>query len=64
MPGARNIVMRNAMEPREILAITNANKGWVVSELDRLRQEWAAWLETAKNLPDSPDYNPCYQLRG
>ena len=46
------------MEPREILAITNPNKGWVVSELDKLRKEWATWLTVARNLPESTDYKP------
>ncbi len=46
------------MQPREILAITNPNKGWVVAELDILHHDWAAWLETARDLPDSPDYDP------
>lgn len=50
--------MRDRMEAREILAIANPNKAWVIAELDKLRQEWTAWLETVRNLPDSPDYDP------
>jgi hypothetical protein len=46
------------MEPREILTLTNPNKGWVVNELGKLQGEWAIWLETVRHLPDSPDYNP------
>jgi hypothetical protein len=46
-----------SMEPREILALANPNKGWVVNELDKLLVEWEAWLETVRNLPDSPDYD-------
>jgi hypothetical protein len=46
------------MEVREILTITNPNKGWVVNKLDELRREWEGWLETVRHLPDSPDYNP------
>src|SRR6266567_472394 len=46
------------MEPREILTISIPNKGWVVSKLDELRRDWAAWLKTVQHLPDSPDYNP------
>jgi hypothetical protein len=46
------------MEPREVLTLTNPNKGWVVNELDQLLGEWRSWLETARHLPDSPDYNP------
>jgi hypothetical protein len=46
------------MEPREVLALTNPNRGWVVNELDQLLCEWRSWLETARHLPDSPDYNP------
>ena len=46
------------MEVREILTITNPNKGWVVNKLDELRREWDGWLENVRKLPDSPDYNP------
>jgi hypothetical protein len=46
------------MEPRSIFAITNPNKGWVVRELDKLRNEWSDWLEIARGLGDSPDYDP------
>jgi hypothetical protein len=46
------------MEPRELLTITNPNKGWVVNKLDELLGEWKQWLETVRRLPDSPDYNP------
>jgi hypothetical protein len=46
------------MEPREILALANPNKGWAVNELDKLRKEWSNWLEIAQKLPDSSDYDP------
>lgn len=45
------------MEPREVLAIANSNKAWVVSELEKLRKEWSDWMVVAENLPDSPDYD-------
>lgn len=50
--------MRKKFEPRAIFSITNPNKGWVVQELDKLRNEWAEWLEVSQNLGDSPDYDP------
>jgi len=50
--------MQSEFAARAILSITNPNKGWVVKELDRLRQEWAEWLEAAQNMGDSPDYDP------
>jgi hypothetical protein len=50
--------MPRKMETRPIFSISNPNKSWVVSELDRLRSEWASWLQTAQNLEDSLDYNP------
>jgi hypothetical protein len=50
--------MARKTEPRAIFAITDPNKGWVIRELDRLRDEWVAWLETANSLSESPDYNP------
>jgi hypothetical protein len=50
--------MPRKMEPRPIFSVTNPNRGWVVRELDRLRNEWAGWLDTARGLGDSPDYNP------
>ena len=46
------------MDPRPIFEITNANKSWVVAEIDKLRREWNLWLETASALNDSPEYNP------
>ena len=45
------------MEPREVLMLTNPNRGWVVNELDKLLGEWRNWLEIARLLPDSPDYD-------
>jgi hypothetical protein len=52
------LLVMKRMEVREILTITNPNKGWVVNKLDELGREWEAWLETVRHLPDSPDYNP------
>lgn len=46
------------MEARPIFSIANPNKGWVVKELDKLRKEWADWLDVAQSLNDSSDYNP------
>jgi hypothetical protein len=46
------------MESREIFALVNPNKGWVVNELDTLRREWVAWLEISQNLGLSPDFDP------
>jgi hypothetical protein len=46
------------MELRPIFSIVSPNKTWVVGELDKLRKEWNDWLEFARNLGDSPDYNP------
>ncbi len=46
------------MEPRPIFSIANPNKAWVVRELDQLKKEWTDWLEVARNLSDSSDYNP------
>jgi hypothetical protein len=46
------------MEPREIFALVNPNKAWVVNELDTLRREWVLWLETSQTLGLSPDFNP------
>lgn len=50
--------MPKAMEPREILSLANPNKGWVINELDNLREEWIRWLEVAQALPISADYDP------
>lgn len=50
--------MLRMAKPREILMLTNPNKGWVVDRLDELRAEWSAWLDISQNLSDSPDYNP------
>ena len=50
--------MGRKFEARAIFSITNPNKGWVVQELDKLRNEWVEWLEVAQNLEDSPDYGP------
>jgi hypothetical protein len=44
--------------PRDILALTNPNKGWVVNQLDNLLREWEAWLAIAQELGESPDYDP------
>ncbi|WP_299146014.1 hypothetical protein [uncultured Tateyamaria sp.] len=52
--------------PREIrvqtpVAITNPNKAWVSSEVDKLIAEWSEWANFCTMLatePDSPDYNP------
>src|SRR5258708_6577758 len=52
--------MPRNMEPREILVITNPNKGLVVDQFDALVAEWQAWLTVATKLvdgPDSPDFN-------
>jgi hypothetical protein len=46
------------MEPRPIFSIANPNKAFVVRELDRLKKEWADWLEMSRNLGDSTDYDP------
>lgn len=50
--------MRRRNAERQVLSITNTNKAWVVEELGRLLDEWRAWLEFAKSLGDSPDYDP------
>jgi hypothetical protein len=50
--------MPHEFAPREVFAISNPNKAWVVNELDKLRREWSDWLEVAKGLGDSPDFNP------
>lgn len=50
--------MRREFESRPLFSISNPNKGWVVAELDKLRKEWAGWLETAEGMTDSPDFNP------
>ena len=50
--------MPRKFEARQIFSITNSNKGWVVQELDKLRDEWARWLEVAQNLGESSDYDP------
>jgi uncharacterized protein (TIGR02391 family) len=40
------------------LVILRGGRTQVRLELERLIQEWQEWLETVKELPDSPDYNP------
>ena len=50
--------MPREFKPREVFAIANPNKPVVVQELDKLRKEWAAWLEFGKGLGDSPDFDP------
>ena len=45
-------------EAFEVLSISNPNKAWVCSELDKLIHEWKVWDEYCQNLGDSPDYNP------
>jgi hypothetical protein len=40
------LLLMERMELREILTITNPNKGWVFNKLDDLRREWEQWLET------------------
>jgi hypothetical protein len=42
----------------EIFALANPNKAWVVKEVEVLRREWIAWLETSQKLGVSPDFNP------
>jgi hypothetical protein len=55
---ASGAMMRHTTERREVFALINPNKGWVVKELDKLRREWADWLETSQGLGVSPDFNP------
>lgn len=43
---------------RQPLEITNPNSGRVVEQLNDLLNQWRAWLVEAKELPDSPDYDP------
>jgi hypothetical protein len=50
--------MPRPTEIRPIFAITNANKAWVVSALDKLRQEWVAWLKFTQGLGISSEFNP------
>lgn len=50
--------MRQKFSERELLCISNPNKGWVVKELDRFRDEWSDWFEFSKALGDSPDFHP------
>jgi len=43
------------------VAMTNPNRAWVSSELDKLISEWTDWAEFAIELaaqPDSPDFDP------
>lgn len=48
----------HSMEPREIFALVNPNKAWVVKEADALRREWVGWLETSRKLEVSLDFDP------
>lgn len=50
--------MPREFKPREVFAIANPNKPWVVQELDKLRKEWAEWLEFGRGLGESPDFDP------
>ncbi|MGO9985623.1 MAG: hypothetical protein ACLPIX_15630 [Rhodomicrobium sp.] len=50
--------MKRQFQVREIFAIVNPNKAWVVKELDKLRKEWSDWLDFANTLGDSPDFDP------
>ena len=40
--------MVREFRPREVFAIANPNKPLVVEVLDKLRKEWADWLEFGK----------------
>ncbi len=47
------------MQPRELLVITNPNKGLVIDQLDRILAEWKEHFVFAQKLsegPDHPDY--------
>ena len=50
--------MAREFKQREVFAIANPNKPVVIQELDKLRKEWAEWLEFGKGLGDSSDFNP------
>jgi hypothetical protein len=52
------MVMPREVEKRPIFSIANPNKAWVADQLEKLKSEWTAWLETVRNLQDSPDYDP------
>jgi hypothetical protein len=53
----RRHLMRS-IQTCEIFALANPNKAWVVKEVEVLRREWIAWLETSQKLGVSPDFNP------
>lgn len=53
--------MRRKKEPLPVFAITNPNKAWVSSEIDRLIEKWEDWTVFCQSLadgPDSQDYDP------
>jgi hypothetical protein len=53
-----------SMQPRELLVITNANKGLVVDQLDKLLVEWREWFAFAQKLAEGPDHPDYRQYRG
>lgn len=50
--------MVREFKQREAFAIANPNKPVVVQELDKIRKEWAAWLEFGKGLGVSSEFDP------
>lgn len=50
--------MRKNVDSFPVLSISNPNKAWVSTELDKLLVEWTTWNDVCQTLGDSPDFNP------